>query len=121
MIFYDVWHNKLNEIKVKKNPKCTACNGKYEFITPKESNDLFEIKICKTKAAYAAKPKRHLKMNLEKLKNKYNIKADAGIVLIADIDGEDVIIHSFGEILFKGCKDIKKMHRIAEDIYKVAL
>lgn len=55
--------------------------------------------------------------NQGKFKLLDKVNAETPIALIGDVDGEGVIIHSYGEILFKKCQDKDKMKRIAEKVF----
>jgi len=77
----------------------------------------FEIKPCKTRAAYSVKPKKNIKLDLAKLKE-FKIKAETPIASVIDIDGEEIIVHRYGEIKFKTLRDEAKIRKIAEKIYE---
>ena len=78
----------------------------------------FEIKPCKTRATYSVKPKKNIKLDLSKLKDKFKIKAETPIAAVIEVEGEEVIVHRYGEIRFKTLKDENKIKRISEMIYK---
>jgi len=79
---------------------------------------MFEIKKCKKKAAYTAKPKNNLKLDLDGLKNKFEVVFDSPLVLVLKIDEEEVVVHKYGELIFKKCEDMDKMEKIAKKIFK---
>lgn len=64
---------------------------------------MFAIEYCKTKKGYEAKPTKQIKLNLKKLKDLQGaeILADAALVVVVRIAGEELIVHSYGGILFK--------------------
>jgi hypothetical protein len=78
---------------------------------------MFKIKLCKTKAAYSIKPDKRLKLDLDKIKNKFKVIVDTPLLLVIDKDGE-IIIHKHGELVFKQLKDEAKIKKIAQYIYK---
>lgn len=82
---------------------------------------MFEIKLCKNKGAYSAKPLKTISLDLQKLKKEFKVVDYTPVVMVIDIDGE-LIVHSHGEILFKGReeKDMEAMKKIANRIYEVA-
>lgn len=110
LVWFDLWKNKIELLQVKKNPDCPVC-GKED--SQKKVN--YIIKKCKTKATYSVKFNR--KIDLKKIKRNYKIVLKTPILLVAEIDGEEVIVHAYGEILFKRCRDYAKVEKIAEEIY----
>lgn len=80
---------------------------------------MFQIKLCKTKAAYSVKPANRMKLDLGKLKQKYKTSIDTPICIVID-DFGGVVVHEYGEIVFKKLTDEKKIRSIAEEIYEVA-
>jgi len=78
----------------------------------------FEIKPCKTRAAYSVKPKKNIKLNLSKLKGNFRIKAETPIATVIEVDGEEIIVHRHGELKFKKLRDENKIKKIAEEIYE---
>ena len=42
LIHFNIWNNELTKIKVRRNPKCPACNKKFEYLTKKRNM----IKFC---------------------------------------------------------------------------
>ena len=44
LVYYDVWKNKMEKTKVKKQPNCPACNKKYLYLNGDKSQEV--IKIC---------------------------------------------------------------------------
>ncbi|MDP3918788.1 MAG: hypothetical protein Q8Q35_02695 [Nanoarchaeota archaeon] len=82
---------------------------------------MFEIKKCKTKAAYKAQPLKNVNLDLNKLKEKYETSFDSKIVIIIKLKGYEITIHKFGEIIFKNCIDKKFMEKTAQEIYDESL
>jgi len=78
----------------------------------------FEIKPCKTKATYSVKPKKNVKLDLSKLKNKFKIKIETPIASVIEFEGEEIIVHRHGEIRFKTLRDEEKIKRISDMVYK---
>ncbi|NQV09196.1 HesA/MoeB/ThiF family protein [Candidatus Woesearchaeota archaeon] len=115
LIRFDAWENKFEKIKVNKNKKCDACNGKYKFLEKKTD---FYVKHCKTKAAFSAKPKTRMNLDLNKIKNKFKTKLESSILLILDVEG-GIIVHKYGELIFKKLNNEKKVKEISEKIYSI--
>jgi hypothetical protein len=78
---------------------------------------MFKIEICKTKGAYSVKPTKRVSLDLNSLKEKFNVIVDTPILLVIKKKYE-IIAHKHGELLFKECTDKKEIQKIAEEIYK---
>lgn len=81
----------------------------------------FSIEKCKTKAAYSAKLKKQQSLNLQKIKQKFKIVLETPILLVVSVEGVEIIVHGYGELLFKNCQDTKLMKDVAEKIYAAGL
>ncbi len=79
-----------------------------------------EIKPCKTRATFSVKPKKNIKLDLSRLKDKFKIRAETPIAAVIEIEGEEIIVHRYGEIRFKTLRDENKIRKISELIYKYA-
>ncbi len=115
-LFVNLEKNAIEKIIVKKNGKCGACKNVFDYLAGKE-NGKFRISFCRSKAALSAKPIGKVSFDMEKLKKKFRVVADAGIVLVLEINGVECVVQKYGEILFKGCTDSEKARRIAEKVY----
>lgn len=83
--------------------------------------DKFTLGKCKTRAAYSAKLKNPAKLNLKKIKEKFKVVLETPILVVIKEEGIEVIVHGYGELLFKKCEDIQLMEDISERIYGVGL
>lgn len=81
----------------------------------------FTLEKCKTKAAYSAKLKKQSQLHLQKIKNKFEVVLETPILLVVKVEGVEVIVHGYGELLFKKCEDVELMKKIAEKIYETGL
>ena len=81
----------------------------------------FTLNRCKTKAAYSAKLVKRNKLNLDKVKGKFEIVLETPILLVINSKAGEIIVHGYGELLFKKCEDIDLMKEIAEEIYSIGL
>lgn len=81
----------------------------------------FTIEKCKTKAAYSSKLKHQQKLDLTKIKDQFKIILETPILLVVTVEGIEIIVHRYGELLFKNCNDINLMEKIAKKIYDVGL
>jgi len=78
---------------------------------------MFNIKLCKSKGSYEVNPKKKIKLNLKTLKQHFKTLEDAEIFLILKIENYEIIVHSYGDLVFKDCKDKKIIEKIAREIY----
>ena len=81
----------------------------------------FTLEKCKTKAAYSAKLKKQSQLQLQKIKNKLEVVLETPILLVVKVEGVEVVVHGYGELLFKKCEDVELMRKIAEKIYSIGL
>lgn len=120
LIRFNSWTNTFDLIKVKKNPSCDICTKK-ETASREKATISFTISKCTTRAGYSAKPSKNIHLNLTTLKQHFNTIVETPIVLVIKENETEIIVHEFGEILFKTMTDEKKMHTIAKKIYEVGL
>lgn len=81
----------------------------------------FSLMKCKTKAGYSAKLKTQQKLNLEAIKKKFKVVLETPILLVIEVKGMEVIIHGYGELLFKESHDSSVMEKIVQEIYEAGL
>jgi hypothetical protein len=81
----------------------------------------FSLGKCKTKAAYSAKLQQKGKLNLTKIKAKYDAILETPILLVIKVNGTEIVVHSHGELMFKNCADVDWMEKVAEEIYTIGL
>ncbi|MFH1209405.1 MAG: HesA/MoeB/ThiF family protein [archaeon] len=114
LLRFNIWNNSLEKIKVNKS--CNLCMGKLKGKEENKSKDnKFIIKLCKTKASYSVKLNK--KLDLEKISKKYKTIVKTPILLIIKIGHYEIIIHEYGEIIFKDLKDENKIKKIAQELY----
>ncbi|MFC1741337.1 hypothetical protein ACFL3V_02275 [Nanoarchaeota archaeon] len=77
----------------------------------------FTINRCKTKKGFSVKPKSNIKLNLKSISKKFKTTLDADVLLVIDNEGE-IIVHGYGELIFKELDDKDKIKSIAEEIYR---
>ncbi len=112
----DVWKHTVDKFKVKKLYNCPVCSGQFEILEGRLPD--FIVKECTTKKGWTVKPKSNIKLNLNAIKKKFEVVLDASILLVLDYEGE-IIVHGYGELLFKQLKDEKRIRQIADEIYRV--
>jgi len=121
LIRFNLWSNTFDIITVNQNSSCTVCNPtKKESKTNKEKFQ-FTLSKCTTRAGYSTKPNKNVHLNLKNIKEHFNTIVETPIVLVIIDNGNEIIVHEFGEILFKTMTDEKKMHAISQKIYEVGL
>ncbi len=81
----------------------------------------FTLGKCKTKAAYSAKLPTNKKLDLDAIKNKYEVILETPVLLVIKVEDIEIIVHSYGELLFKECEDVEWMKKVAEEVYDVGL
>ena len=81
----------------------------------------FLLGKCKTKAAFSAKLRQKGKINLVKIKEKYDVVLETPILLVINVKGIEIIVHSHGELLFKNCFALELMEKLTKEIYETGL
>ena len=85
--------------------------------------ELFTLEQCKTDLSCKAKLIKRKKLNLANIKEKFTVVTDAGIALVLSVNKLEVVVHGFGEIVFKTGKKIDqaKLKKIAHKIFSSGL
>jgi len=119
MLRIDVLNHNIEKIKVKHLDSCEVCKGKYAILEGRSSDAAasFTIKECKTKKGMSVKQKKNVKLDLEGIKKEFKLILDASILLVIECEGE-IVVHGYGELLFKDLKDVKRIKDISDRIYK---
>ena len=81
----------------------------------------YTLAKCKTKASYSAKLAQRGKLNLDAIKKQFTVKVDTPILLVISVDGVEVIVHGYGELLFKNSMDVELLEKLAKRIYEAGL
>lgn len=81
----------------------------------------FTLGKCKTRAAFSAKLQQKGKLDLLKIRKKYETILETPILLVIKVRGIEIIVHSHGELMFKECEDQKFMEEVSNEIYELAL
>lgn len=81
----------------------------------------FTLGKCKTRAAYSAKLKKQGQLDLDKIKRKFEVVLETPILLVIKVEGIEIIVHQYGELVFKNCQDMTLMEQIANDVYELGL
>jgi hypothetical protein len=84
-------------------------------------NREFSLAKCKTKAAFSAKLRKPGKLNLGRIHKKFKTILETPILLVIKEQGVEIVVHGYGELLFKNCSDTKLMEKVAMDIYETGL
>jgi molybdopterin-synthase adenylyltransferase len=121
LIRFNVWDNKFDVYSVKKNADCVVCQGDYSVLQSNGNGFAFKVAKCKTRAAYSVKPNKQIKLDLGKIKKNFKTVLDTPIVVVIESDGVEIIVHNYGELVFKKFDDEKKIKEIAEKVYRVGM
>ena len=119
IIRFDIWKNSFEDYKVSKIEKCSVCKGRYTLLGKKDDNE-FTVSECKTKSAFSAKPNKKMRIDIKKITKKFETIEDAGIIAVIKVEGYEIIVHDYGELLFKTLTDIDKIKDIAKEIYEAS-
>jgi molybdopterin-synthase adenylyltransferase len=117
LVRFDVWKGTFDNLVVKKNPSCGVCGS--GVVTEAKEKELFTVGRCKTRAAMSAKPVKSVKLDLGKIKKEFETLLDTPIVIVINVEGVEIIVHQYGELVFKNFYDEEKVREIAEKVYGV--
>ena len=126
LIRINLWKNEWEHIKVHPRSDCSVCgtekrdsdSARSAATNHTRTSERFIIRKCRSKAAYALRERSQQKIDLDKTKALFDpLEIATRQACIGSIDGEAVIAHPNGEILFKTCTDQEKMKKIAAKIF----
>ena len=117
LLIVDIWNNIITKIRVKKDKNCETCQMNTN--TYKVEIGDFTLKLCKTKAAYSVKPFRNVRLNLNQIKNVYEPIIETPLLLIIKVRGYEIIVHNYGELIFKDLKNELMIKQISKEIYTI--
>jgi len=80
----------------------------------------FIVEECKEKGGLSAKPKNPIHLDLKKISAQYKTLLETPILIVIEEQGE-IVVHNYGELLFKDLKDENKIRTIAQKIYEVSV
>ncbi len=81
----------------------------------------FTLGKCTTRAGYSAKLKKPQKINLAAIKKTFPTILETPILVVIKTEAGEVIVHGYGELLFKESKDMDLMEKVAEKIYSAGI
>ena len=81
----------------------------------------FSLGKCKTRAGYSAKVPNSQRLDLKEIKHTFETVLETPILIVIKTSQGEVIVHSYGELLFKDGKDMDEMEKIARQIYGAGL
>lgn len=82
---------------------------------------LFTLGKCKTKTTYSAKLKKPGKLDLKRIAASFDVVLETPVVLVVKVDGLEIVVQGYGELLFKTGEDVEQMEKIACRIYAAGL
>lgn len=81
----------------------------------------FTFEKCKTKGAYSAKLKLKEKLDLKKLNGHFEILAETPVLFLIKAGNHEIVVHAYGEVLFKNGDNQEEMKALASQIYTLTL
>ena len=81
----------------------------------------FSFGKCKTKATYSARLEQKGSLDLSRIKQKFTATLETPILLVITVEDMEIVVHRYGELLFKKGSDVAKMENLAEQIYSIGL
>lgn len=81
----------------------------------------FSLGKCRTRAGYSAKLLRQGKLDLDEIKKHFPVVLETPLLLVVATAAGEVIVHGYGELLFKEGKDIAVMEKAAAKVYEYGL
>ncbi|HLC80958.1 MAG TPA: HesA/MoeB/ThiF family protein [Candidatus Nanoarchaeia archaeon] len=116
LILFDLEKEDIEKIKVRKNPACLVCQSQFYCLDEKEKKkSSYTIKKCKTRAAFSVRFNK--KIDLSKIKKRYKVLLETPLLLVVEKDGAEMIVHQYGEVIFKKARDYSQIEKLAEEIY----
>lgn len=110
----DSWDIRIEKIKVRRQEK--------EEERKKEKRDeKYVMDLCLTKNMMRTRLLSTERLNMERLKRKFEVVKDNGIVAVFRIEGNLIIVHNYGEVLYGTLREERKIREIAEEIYRIGL
>ncbi len=120
---------------IRRNPACPVCAGDPAPRTdaaraagdPSDGGAVrvngfsFSVAKCSTRAAYSARPSKQVRLDLSAIRKDFETVVETPIVVVIREQGVEVVVHQYGELVFKRCDDVEKMKEIAEKIYAAGL
>jgi hypothetical protein len=89
-----------------------------------DNQEVFSLNPCDTDKSCKAKLNKRQSLNMANIKENFTVVSDAGIALVLDIEHIEVIVHGYGDLVFKLGKNTiskTKLKELAKKIYKVGL
>ncbi len=77
----------------------------------------YTLQKCKTRAGYSAKTPNPIQLNLKKIAQEFDVVMETPVLVVIKEKGVEVIVHGYGELLFKECTDEELMDEIARNVY----
>ena len=104
----DLANNTMTRIKVSKN--CELCSKKP--VIPK-----LIITKCRDKGGYSVKQEQQKSIDLKNIKKHFKVLISTPIVLVIK-DKHEIIVHNYGELIFKGTNDMEYIEKNSREIYR---
>jgi len=112
LISFDIRNKKLIKTKVKENPKCPACNKKFEYLIKKP---ILITKACSTKGAFEVKSNK--KLDFKDIEKRFKVLVDTPVLIIIKVKNKEVTVTK-NKILVKNCNK-EQATKIGKIVYEI--
>lgn len=102
--------NSFEKIKVRRNENCDICQEKVKEIRK------FNIKLCKSKGAYSVRLNKRASIDFNLLRD-FEVVIETPVLMVLKVDGEEIVVHKYGEIIFKSLRDEERIIKIANKVF----
>ena len=65
--------------------------------------------------------REQIEATLDKIKKKFRVVLDTPILLVIHVQGIELIVHGYGELMFKKGEDMEWMEKVAKEIYEIGM
>jgi hypothetical protein len=114
LLIIDTWNNTLEKIKPKRDPHCVFCQGR---TTKEKETGEFSVRLCRHRNRIIITPHQRTVLDLEQIRERYDISLITPIVLVMHLEGTEIIVYQHGEIAVTQCTDEEKGRKIARQLY----
>lgn len=83
----------------------------------------FTFGKCRSRAGYSARLQKSEKLDLKKIRDKFETILETPILLVIKVDGLEIVVHGYGELLFKNgtAEQVELMEKVARKVYEKGL
>jgi len=81
----------------------------------------FTIQPCADKGGLSAKLTTPRQLDIKAISKTFKTIIETPHVLVVEVDGHEIIVHGYGELIFKTLTDEDEIRAIAERIYRAGI